>query len=168
MAGFSQNALETRFDGYRFRSRTEARHAVCLKAMGIAFSYEKQGYRLPNPNGVKQHPWFYLPDLYLDDFATFVEIKGIAPTETECQKCALLSDMTGLDVVLVVGDPDPKAEVLLFRPGNQRIEVITWWDLWWDHFGFPPDRIRFAVQCARGERFDGKPSNQLQLEFVGA
>jgi hypothetical protein len=36
-------AIETRYADHLFRSRTEARWAVALTAMGVAWQYEKEG-----------------------------------------------------------------------------------------------------------------------------
>lgn len=50
-------AIETKYNGYRFRSRLEAKWAVFLDAMGIDYDYEREGYTL---NGL-----WYLPDFWL-------------------------------------------------------------------------------------------------------
>ena len=62
-------ALETEYNGYRFRSRLEARWAVFFDAAGIIYEYEQEGYELSD--GTR-----YLPDFYLPDFDTHVEVKG--------------------------------------------------------------------------------------------
>lgn len=49
-------AIETRYKGYRFRSRLEARWAVFFDALGVKWEYEPEGFMLP-PDG--DH---YLPD----------------------------------------------------------------------------------------------------------
>lgn len=64
-------AIETYYNGYRFRSRLEARWAVFFDAMGINYEYELEGYELPN--GMKYLPDFYLPDI---DDGVYVEVKG--------------------------------------------------------------------------------------------
>lgn len=65
-------AIETRYKGYRFRSRLEARWAVVLDSASVRFEYEPEGYELPNGDR-------YLPDFYLPDFDTIVEIKPLGP-----------------------------------------------------------------------------------------
>jgi len=70
--------IETLYKGYRFRSRLEARWAVCFDYCKVKWEYEAQGYKLPSGN--------YLPDFYLpisaphtsggDAFSGFVEIKN--------------------------------------------------------------------------------------------
>lgn len=62
-------AIETIYNGYRFRSRLEARWAVFFDEMGIKYEYEPQGYRLDDGK-------CYLPDFYLPDLSYFVEVKG--------------------------------------------------------------------------------------------
>jgi hypothetical protein len=62
-------AIETQYKGYRFRSRLEARWAVFFDALGVKWTYEHEGFELPN--GTR-----YLPDFYLPDFDEYVEIKG--------------------------------------------------------------------------------------------
>ena len=63
-------AIETVYNGYRFRSRLEARWAVFFDALGVKYEYEPEGYELSD--GTKYLPDFYLP--YLD---YFVEVKGM-------------------------------------------------------------------------------------------
>lgn len=61
-------AIETKYDGYRFRSRMEARWAVFFKTAGIPYEYEKQGYELKSGR--------YLPDFFLPTIDTWFEVKG--------------------------------------------------------------------------------------------
>jgi hypothetical protein len=61
--------IETRYKGYRFRSRLEARWAVFFDAIGIEWEYEKEGFT--NDEGD-----YYLPDFYLPETKTWVEVKG--------------------------------------------------------------------------------------------
>ena len=60
-------AIETVYNGYRFRSRLEARWAVFFDAAGIKYEYE--------PEGFTDGDLFYLPDFYLPDHNTYVEVK---------------------------------------------------------------------------------------------
>ena len=62
-------AIETIYNGYRFRSRLEARWAVFFDTLRIKYHYEPEGYQLSN--GSK-----YLPDFYLPDFDYYAEVKG--------------------------------------------------------------------------------------------
>lgn len=60
--------IETLWKGYRFRSRLEARWAVFFETLGIRWQYETQGFQLGDGSA-------YLPDFYLPDQKTYVEIK---------------------------------------------------------------------------------------------
>lgn len=61
-------AIETVFKGYKFRSRTEARWAVFLDKLGLNWQYEAEGFDLGDLG-------YYLPDFWLPEQKTFVEIK---------------------------------------------------------------------------------------------
>ena len=61
--------IETIYNGYRFRSRLEARWAVFFDAAGIKYQYEPEGFT--NEEGEQ-----YLPDFFLPDLNTYVEVKG--------------------------------------------------------------------------------------------
>lgn len=60
-------AIETVYNGYRFRSRLEARWAVFFDAAGIKYEYE--------PEGFTDGDLCYLPDFYLPDHNVYVEVK---------------------------------------------------------------------------------------------
>jgi len=73
-------AIETEYNGYRFRSRLEARWAVFLDALGVKYEYEPEGFELPS--GKK-----YLPDFKVkchgkrgscsdEPFDLYIEVKG--------------------------------------------------------------------------------------------
>lgn len=61
--------IETLYNGYRFRSRLEARWAVFFDTLGIRYLYEYEGY--VGANGVG-----YLPDFFFPDYNIYVEVKG--------------------------------------------------------------------------------------------
>lgn len=78
-------ALETRYAGCRFRSRLEARWAVFLNELGIAWEYEPQGFevtrRISNPWN-EDDTFRYLPDFWLPDLGIWFEVKGeLNPSE---------------------------------------------------------------------------------------
>lgn len=64
-------AIQTVYNGYRFRSRLEARWAVFFDALGIRYEYEPEGFELGD--GTRYLPDFYLPDI---NGGTYVEVKG--------------------------------------------------------------------------------------------
>lgn len=101
----SIGVIETRYAGYHFRSRTEARWAALFNALGVKWSYEPEGYKLSTG------AW-YLPDFFIKMHACptgqrgyWVEVKGTAPTTDEVQKLRLLCMDTGHHGLLMVGAP---------------------------------------------------------------
>lgn len=67
-------AIETFYDGYRFRSRLEARWAVFFNAAGIRYVYEPEGFYQSGDHGEQ-----YLPDFYLPEYDVYAEAKGLRP-----------------------------------------------------------------------------------------
>lgn len=61
-------AIETVYNGYRFRSRLEARWAVFFDTLGIKYEYEPEGFEFDD--GTR-----YLPDFWLPGIGVYVEIK---------------------------------------------------------------------------------------------
>lgn len=59
--------IETSYDGYRFRSRLEAKWAVFFNALYIKYEYEPEGFNFDGE--------WYLPDFYLPDYNIYVEVK---------------------------------------------------------------------------------------------
>lgn len=85
--------IETVYNGYRFRSRLEARWAVFFDALGITYKYEKEGYDLGEAG-------WYLPDFWLPDLGTFVEVKGQKPSSEDLMKLRGLA-LSGAKLILV-------------------------------------------------------------------
>ncbi len=86
-------AIETHYQGCRFRSRLEARWAVFFDALGIPWEYEKEGYDLGEAG-------WYLPDFWLPQQQCFFEAKGSAADFTTKLKAFYLS-LTLQKVVVV-------------------------------------------------------------------
>jgi hypothetical protein len=94
------NPVETRYKGYRFRSRTEARWAVYFDALWIAWEYEKEGYDL------SEHGYgWYLPDFWLPQVHMWAEVKPGEFSEEEKTKCILLASLTDHECLLLTGTP---------------------------------------------------------------
>ena len=96
-------AIETRYKGYRFRSRLEARYAVFLDSLGEPWEYELEGYELPSGR--------YLPDFWLPRLECWLEIKGPKPTYEEEVLCNELAWSTDNPVVLAHGLPQSPCSV---------------------------------------------------------
>ena len=93
--------IETHYNGYRFRSRLEARHARFLDALGIRYQYEPEGFRLDD--------LWYLPDFYLPSYDTWIEIKPTMPSYTgeAMEKAKRLFLATSSRVYIFHGDVWP-------------------------------------------------------------
>ena len=83
-------AIETSYDGCRFRSRLEARWAVFFNAAGIEYQYEPEGFVLSDGS-------WYLPDFYLPKHfdacpSWFIEVKGNMSDEEGLRKARLLHE----------------------------------------------------------------------------
>jgi len=115
--------IETVYNGYRFRSRLEARWAVFFKAVGLEYQYEPEGFEM---DGIR-----YLPDFYLPSIDRWFEIKGKALSVEEIKKCeefCLRKDNYGIKFSIVIGPPQPAA-LQFEEPGYEDclgIEEYAW------------------------------------------
>jgi hypothetical protein len=99
-------AIETRYKGYRFRSRLEARWAVFFDALGLRWQYEPEGFELASGR--------YLPDFLVDyegrckkeRHGIWFECKGslAAVTSDEWAKMLEFDEKAGL--MILDGPPD--------------------------------------------------------------
>ena len=141
MNGTKLKPIETFYDGYRFRSRLEARWAVFFNALGIKYEYEPEGYDLGN--GL-----YYLPDFWLKNVGLrglerglWAEIKPTRPTETEERKMISLVLGTKKDGVILIGNPCAYPELLDPDPnldGHYQYKYMVYPDgeegFWWDNY----------------------------------
>jgi len=77
-------AIETVYNGYRFRSRLEARWAVFFDTLGIKYDYELEGFDLGDAG-------WYLPDFWLPQVKMWAEVKAIELNENEVAKAKALA-----------------------------------------------------------------------------
>ena len=101
-------AIETSYNGYKFRSRLEARWAVFFEAMDIEYQYEPEGFEIDDG----EDKVFYLPDFYLPKEHCYVEVKGTDEAlHNDGRKIALAVDFGNTPCsngLLILGDiPDP-------------------------------------------------------------
>jgi hypothetical protein len=66
--------IETRYKGYRFRSRLEARWAVWFDHLGLEWQYEPERFPVGDCT--------YLPDFWLPDLGCWAEVKGVVDQST--------------------------------------------------------------------------------------
>lgn len=93
-------AIETVYNGYKFRSRLEARWAVFFDTLGIEYQYEVEGFEFEGQR--------YLPDFWLSQFEVWVEIKpdkgNKLPFEYRC-KMRAFSKESGHTLIIFQGEP---------------------------------------------------------------
>lgn len=109
--------IETVYNGYRFRSRLEARWAVLFDALGVPYEYEPEGFKLDN--GMHYLPdfrvqcWGNRGQIWDEPYDLWIEIKGRIFPEDECKlqnfaNANFSSGMCGMEYVenplLVLGD----------------------------------------------------------------
>ncbi|UKS29983.1 hypothetical protein LOZ80_14015 [Paenibacillus sp. HWE-109] len=97
----SIKAIETKYDGYRFRSRLEARWAVFFNALGIEYQYEIEGYEMGSLR--------YLPDFYIPSLDRWFEVKGKPLNVAEIKKCEEFcrrKDNENIKFSILIGAPD--------------------------------------------------------------
>lgn len=102
-----KKAIETEYNGHKFRSRLEARWAVFFDAVGIKYQYEPDGFEY---DGDK-----YLPDFYLPDFEMYVEVKPDDPNRYgEIERAAKVCCLATGKFLLLLGE-------------NPNITDCGWW-----------------------------------------
>jgi hypothetical protein len=154
-------AIETRYKGYRFRSRLEARWAVFFDALGVVWEYEPEGYDLGEAG-------WYLPDFRLlaEREPIWIEIKPEAPTVGEARKAYELSRQGGALCFIVAGTPgEEQIWMYCSETGQKTVDVFgpekMMFDVW--DFMLNPDvnqknsispRTSAAYRAARSARFE--------------
>lgn len=106
-------SLTTSYAGVKFRSRAEARWAIFFDAIGLSWQYEFEGFEVRR--GVA-----YLPDFWLP------EVKGAEPTDEERAKCVALAEQSEADILLAVGNPEERFQLLWFDHSGEREERYVW------------------------------------------
>jgi hypothetical protein len=95
-------AIETEYNGYRFRSRLEARWAIFFRAINLDYEYELEGFQMDDIR--------YLPDFYIPSIDRWLEIKGQPLSIPEIKKCEEFCYRKGKDDIkfsILIGAPQP-------------------------------------------------------------
>ncbi len=103
----SPTPIPTRYAGYHFRSRLEARWAVFFDSLGIRWEYEPEGFQISDG--------MYLPDFVLWDRSlgnVYVEVKPSPSAEIDWRRAKLLATETDLKVLLLAGPPKDQRHTL--------------------------------------------------------
>lgn len=107
--------IETEYQGYRFRSRLEARWAVFFQNLGLHWRYEIEGFYLPSGP--------YLPDFFISNgFGFYVEVKPHVSLSRAQHLCADLARATSVNCLLIEGEPWPNEYVALLFEASTGIE----------------------------------------------
>lgn len=140
-------AIETKYKGYRFRSRLEARWAVFFDALGIEWEYEKEGYELSTGER-------YLPDFWIPANQLWVEVKGEEPSYEYRIKLERFCDSIDQPLLLVIG-----------QPSDFNTELICW-DMGDSSGGGPLEWIVHIVTASNGSlRFGSTELNQWRTLY---
>lgn len=94
--------IETKYNGFKFRSRLEARWAIFFDMIGLKYEYEVEGFEM---NGIR-----YLPDFYIPSLDRWFEIKAKPLSEYEMNKCeefCLSKDNENIKFSVLIGSPLP-------------------------------------------------------------
>lgn len=131
-------AIPTRYKGYHFRSRLEARWAVFMDALRVPWRYEYEGYILSDGSS-------YLPDFEVHydqpNLRFFLEIKAKHPAEQELAKAKLLANDSGIQIFLYFGEvtqPGPDLSKYITEDQLPPDMTTTQW-FWDDKIGWWPD-----------------------------
>jgi hypothetical protein len=164
----TMQAIETRYNGYRFRSRLEARWAVYFDTLGIKYVYEPDGFTLSDGS-------WYLPDFWLPQVSMFAEVKPAVLTIAEITKCVLLTYQTGVECLMLDGPvemrhywsvsddynldsmPDYNECSRLYVLGNYYLDTEHRFYCCpgaYDDFGKDYDAVLKGVNAARAARFE--------------
>ncbi|WP_343084381.1 hypothetical protein [Blautia producta] len=93
--------IEIQYNGFRFRSRLEARWAVFFDMIGLKYEYEVEEFEMC---GVR-----YLPDFYIPSLDRWFEIKAKPLSEYEMMKCeefCFNKDNGNIKFSVLVGSPE--------------------------------------------------------------
>lgn len=99
--GKSIKPIESKYNGYRFRNRLEARWALFFDLVGIKYEYEIEGFDM---DGIR-----YLPDFYIPSLNRWFEIKGKPLSIYEMKKCeefCLRKNNKNIKFSVLIGSPE--------------------------------------------------------------
>ena len=123
--------IETYYNGYRFRSRLEARWAVFFDAIGMQYEYEPEGF-------IGWNGLCYLPDFYLPAYNVYAEVKGSDEQ--------LKMDADKLDGAIDwQSTPISEAGLIILGPIPYKEYAIPYFDLLFWHEGVCSTKCLFDV-----------------------
>ena len=143
-------SINTKYGGYLFRSRLEARYAVLFDRLKLQWEYESEDFVLDT------HLGRYLPDFKVQvpgKYDFFIEVKGKAPTDLERSKIACLCDLETAYGAILFGTPDFNWSdaVFVHKEGCTADEGF---DDFLSYLGISERQWNEAVTTARSARFE--------------
>jgi len=159
--------IQTIYKGYKFRSRLEARWAVCLDTLGIEWEYEPEGFDLICG--------YYLPDFWLPypeehnysgypNAGHWLEIKGQEPSQHELSALLHLAIATNHSSFVVWGSPWDYKSYYAHRSGNHGWHTYTEspcgehdnqrWNIFLLFCNYPVNGIENAIVKSKQARFE--------------
>lgn len=147
-------AIETRYKGYRFRSRLEARWGVFFDALGIEWKYEPEGFELADGTRYLPDFWVWLRSSEYSGAGYWIEIKGNDPTTEEVKKAQMLACGSGHMCIVLSGEIGEHVALtfetngavsVVLQPRIIGSEFTRWAGL---------EDIASAFAAARGARFE--------------
>lgn len=151
--------IETIYNGYRFRSRLEARWAVFFDACGVRWEYEPEGYDLGD--GI-----YYLPDFLLhgvdgrDGGDLYVEVKGNM-TPADAEKILRFVERGGREGIY---EKYKNATLVVGKiPEGETADDIDWYVS--DHAYQGPAPYLFNFETIDGDHFAAHPGINKDGKF---
>lgn len=110
--------IQTRYNGFMFRSRREAKWAYFFDRGLIRYFYEPEG--LEFPDGTKYLPDFFLPDVFgPGGRGVWVEVKGlISGSDRHKVECLASSDCSNNAVILYDCEESSTLNEFYWKPKN--------------------------------------------------
>lgn len=161
--------IQTQYNGYKFRSRLEARWAVFMDSLGVKYEYEKEGFEFRD--GIR-----YLPDFWLPELEFWVEIKGEYPNAEDQIKASYLAAETERNVYILYGDIPSgsladynEPDCLVFYPDGLDDHGQRWCECpVCGRIGIRYDGQAARLPCACFDSNQDKVRNYMTPRLVGA
>lgn len=153
-------AIETKYDGHKFRSRLEARWALFFNFVGLKWEYEREAFTVDmgEDYGVRG----FTPDFWLPDLGFWFEVKAESGSYEEdvfkelARKSFRFVSQSQATLCVSFGAPRD-GDILRKTPSAEGVDTVTWarcsqclaWDLGLDEYedrpcGHTSDRIGHA------------------------
>ena len=153
-------AQRTQYKGVWYRSKLEAKVAQALDNLGIAFTYEPQGYKLSNG-------MWYRPDFWLPYAKQFIECKGKMDEIDAAKIVGLVNDHGMPVVVLGYGSvmlvtrmfDAPELDVVTYSSGIQLVRCAECGKQW-----FMSTSDTYACRCCGAYNGDAHLSETVDIE----